>query len=141
MIWLVDDHHLSAFLRGSTLPGPVTPDDYVAATGYWYVRLCHAVLGAASRPGALSGPFLRLPDDERKRAVAALVELPDEIELVSLRALGPVIGWLRRRHALNALGMEALAAAVHLDAGVLLSVESPMLQVALLAEDRVCRVG
>lgn len=43
------------------------------------------------RPGVLSRPFEGLPEAHRRRVVDALVELPAEIELVSLRHLGPAI--------------------------------------------------
>jgi hypothetical protein len=46
--------------------------------------------------------------------------LPDDIALVSLRQLAPDIGRLRRRHPLNILGTEALAAAIRLEAEVVL---------------------
>jgi hypothetical protein len=72
----------------------------------------------------------------RDRAIQALLELPDEVGLVSLRELGPIIGQLRARHELNILGMEALAAAVRLDAVVYLSAPSPVLQRALSLESR-----
>jgi hypothetical protein len=65
-----------------------------------------------------------------------LLELPDQIGLVSLRELAPVIGQLRNRHDLNILGMEVLAAAVHLEADVYLSAASPRLQGALIRESR-----
>jgi hypothetical protein len=108
----------------------------VFTTGYWYVRLCQAVLGATDRTGILSGPFALLPPSARERAMQALLELPDFVGLLSLRELGPVIGRLRQRHNLNILGMEALAAAVHLDADVQLSASSPRLEEALRAEQR-----
>ena len=133
MTQLVDDQLLSNILRG----GP--PPERRAAlftTGYWYVRLCQAVLGATERTGALSGPFAALPTPERERATQALLELPETVGLVSLRDLGPRIGRLRQRHDLNILGMEALAAAVHLEADVYLSAESPRLEAALNAEGR-----
>ena len=66
----------------------------------------------------------------------ALLELPDEIGLESLRTLAPVVGWLSRRHQLNALGIEVLAAAVYLEADVYLSAPSPRLQEALAVESR-----
>jgi hypothetical protein len=88
----------------------------------------------------LSGPFADLPDELRERAVAAVIELPDAVGLVSLRELGPVIGRLRRRHPLNILGMEALAAATYLSADVYLSAPSPRLQQALEVEGRSQRV-
>jgi hypothetical protein len=133
-IALIDDQALGAVLRGST-PRAVRRFD-LATTGCWYVRLCQAVLGATERPGVLAGPFTELPDGLRERAVAALLELPDDIQLVSLRELAPDIGELRRRHSLNILGMEALAAAIRLDAEVVLSTPSPRLEAALGAEGR-----
>ena len=67
----------------------------------------------------------------------ALLELPDEIGLVSLRTPAPLIGQLRSRHRkLNLLSVEALAAAVHLNADVCLSTPSPPLQEALAIEGR-----
>lgn len=131
MIQLVDDQLLSAVLRGASPPGP---DAEVFTTGHWYVRLCQAVLGAVDRTGVLSGPFATLPNAERERATRSLLELPDSIGLLSLRVLAPTIGRLRQRHELNILGMEALAAAAHLQADVYLSAASPRLEAALTAE-------
>ncbi len=133
MTQLIDDQLLGAVLRGTLPPVQDTP---VFTTGYWYVRLCQAVLGAADRSGVLSRPFAALPAPARERAVRALLELPDAIGLVSLRELAPLIGQLRRRHELNILGMEALAAAVHLQAAVFLSAPSPRLAEALQREGR-----
>ena len=133
MTQLVDDQLLGQILRGAPAPRTGRP---VFTTGYWYVRLCQAVLGAADRAGVLSGPFAALPRPARQRAMRALLELPDSIGLLSLRQLGPVIGQLRQRHNLNILGMEALAAAVLLQADVHLSASSPRLEEALRAEHR-----
>ncbi len=89
------------------------------------------------RPGA--PPFCRhhsraLPELERSLAPSGLLELPAEIELLSLRELGPVIVQLRARHNLDILSMEALAAATRLGAAVILSAPSPRLEAALKAE-------
>lgn len=138
MIQLVDDQHLGAILRGHPPPNPDAP---VFTTGYWYVRLCQAVLTATAQPGKLSGPFLDLPEPARSQAIDALLALPEEIGLVSLRDLGPSIGRLRSRHQLNILGLEALAAAIHLHAPVHLSAESPKLVAALEAEGLTVSVG
>lgn len=127
MTQIVDDQLLSELLRGGQ---PPRPGEAVYTTGYWYVRLCQAVLGASERTGALSQPFAGQPANLRDQAIRKLLELPDEIGLVSLRTLGPLIA----RHRLNALGSEALAAATHLGADVFLSVPSPRLQDALRAE-------
>ena len=72
----------------------------------------------------------------RDQAMQALLELPDEIGLESLRTLAPLMGQLSRRHQLNVLGIEALAAAVFLEADVYLSAPSPRLEEALTAENR-----
>jgi len=135
---LIDDQLLGAVLRGST-PRALRRSDF-ATTGYWYVRLCQAVLAAADRRGVLSGPFADLPEGLRSRAIAAALELPEEIDLLSLRHLAPDIGRLRPRHALNILGMEALAAAIRLQAEVVLSTSSPRLEAALAAEQCGCRI-
>ena len=137
MTQLVDDQLLSAILRGSAAPKRRTP---VFTTGYWYVRLCQAVLGAAERTGVLFAPFAALPAPARERAMQSLLILPDSIGLISLRDLGPVIGQLRQRHDLNILGIEALAAATELEADVYLSAASPRLEEALQAEGRRVRI-
>ncbi len=134
MTLVVDEQLLSIVLRGDELPAELRSDSTIATTGYWYIRLCQAVLGVADRPGTLAGPFTVLPPGRREQALAAMLELPEEIGLVSLRELGPVIGRLRARHQLNILGVEALAAAVYLDATVALSARSPRLEDALRAE-------
>jgi hypothetical protein len=133
VIQLVDDQLLGEILRGNA---PPRPDAEIFTTGYWYVRLCQAVLSASERTGVLSAPFESLPAEARARAVQALLELPDRIGLLSLRHLGPLIGRLRQRHNLNILGMEALAAATRLEADVFLSAPSPRLEGALQAEGR-----
>ena len=131
MTQLVDDKILAALIQGHDPPRPEEP---VYTTGCWYVRLCQAVQGASERTGALSGLFVGRPAGLRNRAVAKLLELPEEIGLASLRTLGPAIGRLRRRHELNLLSIEALAAAVHLQADVFLAAPSPRLASALKAE-------
>lgn len=134
MTLLVDDQLLSTVLRGDSLPDRLATGQEIYTTGYWYVRLCQAALGVADRPGVLSAPFIALPPRRRAQALAAVLELPEEIGMLSLRELGPVIAALRGRYQLNILSMEALAAAVHLEATVGLSARSPRLEEALVAE-------
>jgi hypothetical protein len=134
---LLDDRLLGRVLRGDD---PPRPDVEIYTTGYWYVRLCQAVLSASERAGVLSGPFASLPGDARARAIVGLLELPASIGLLSLRELGPLIAQLRARHDLNILAMEALAAASQLEAEVFLSAPSPRLLEALRAEGRTAAV-
>jgi len=89
MIQLVDDQVLGSVLRGSP---PPRRDASLYTTGYCYVRLCQAVLASDAAAGVLSAPFALLPDELRDRATRSLLALPDEIGLVSLRELAPVIG-------------------------------------------------
>jgi len=84
---------------------------------------------------------MTLPPAARDRSIEALIELPDGIGLVSLRDLAPVIGRRRQQHQLNIVGMEALAAAVHLGASVRISASSPKLQRALEVKGRPCEVS
>lgn len=115
---LIDDQLLAAHLRG--LPVLRDHSGPVFTSGYWYVRLCLAV--GRRTAGRLSGPFLALPPARRRRALTAVLSLPQEIGLLSLRRLGPVIGELAQRHPpMNALTREALAAAVVLEAEVLMA--------------------
>ena len=137
MSQLLDDQLLGRVLRGGDPPRPGAD---IYTTGYWYARLCQAVLSASERAGVLCGPFASLPDDARARAIEGLLELPASIGLLSLRDLGPLIGQLRARHHLNVLAMEVLAAASRLDAEVFLSAPSPRLRDALQAEGRTATV-
>jgi hypothetical protein len=131
VIQLIDDQLLGRVLRGD---GPPHTGSEVFTTGYWYVRLCQAVVNASGRTGVLSAPFAALSELERSLALNGLLELPGKIGLLSLRELGPVIGQLRARHDLNILSMEALAAATRLGAAVFLSAPSPRLETALKSE-------
>ena len=137
MIDLIDDQLLGAVLRGSPSP---QRNASIYTTGYFYVRLCQAVLGSSAATGVLSAPFASLTGELHARATRSLLELPEEIGLISLRELAPVIGQLRVRHNLNILGMEVLAAAVSLEAAVYLSAPSPRLEDALRHEGRSVQV-
>ncbi len=130
---LIDDQLLGQVLRGATPRSLAAAELYT--TGYWYVRLCQAALGADERTGVLSRPFAELSPDLRSRALKAVLDLPDSIGMLSLRELGPTIAELRQHHQLNILGIEALAAASLLGAHVHLSAPSPMLETALESEN------
>jgi hypothetical protein len=130
---LIDDQLLGQVLRGATPRSLAAAELYT--TGYWYVRLCRAALGADERTGVLSRPFAELSPDLRVRALKAVLDLPDSIGMLSLRELGPTIAELRQHHQLSILGIEALAAASLLGAHVHLSAPSPMLETALESEN------
>lgn len=123
-------------LRGRT-PGSIE-SKALHTTGYWYVRLCRTVLGADQRK---SRPLAELSPSLRERALKSLLELPDEIGLISLRDLGPTVAQMRKFHQLNILSIEVLAAAYHLQAHVFLSATSPLLERALLHENLTVKVA
>jgi hypothetical protein len=117
---LLDDHLLLRVLLDDEPPTLRPSGAAIATTGLWYHRLCRAladeaVVGSMSRQlGAADGALAA-------RVLAAVVELPDTIELVSLRTLGWPMGALVRSGArCNLLSLEALAAARHLAAEVCL---------------------
>ena len=131
MTTLVDDRALSEILRGER-----RIDGSVFTTGLWYLRLCQAVLTTNSPvQGSLSRPIAVLPPSVQQAAFAALMSLPEDIGLLSLRELGPTMAELRSKYRLNLLSSEVLAAAKHLNASVLLTTRSPHLEDALAAEN------
>jgi hypothetical protein len=136
---VVDDQLLAAVLRGD--PPGFLAGAVLHTTGCWYVRLCQAALGVNGASGVLSGPILALPPELRRRALAAVLALPEEVGLLSLRTLAPLIGELRRGYQMNLLGIEALAAARHLGASVFLSTRSPRLEAALEREGLAVRIA
>ena len=103
----------------------------IYTTGLWYLRLCQALFAQRSTTGRLSSEFIRLAEPARSRALRAVIALPEEIGLVSMRELAPRMGELRTSHQLNLLAAEALAAALHLNAEVHLSTPAPLLEASL----------
>lgn len=115
---LLDDRLLVAQLTGVNVLGRSRAK--VHTTTYWYYRACRAaVLGAS---GQLSGPFESLDSADQSLAIAAMLQLPDQIGLPDPRPLVPVMVEVASRHSrLNLMNLEAVAAARHLGARVLLS--------------------
>ena len=130
---LVDDHVLLRILLDDE-PDELRPlGAGLATTGLWYHRLCRAladqtVVGSMSR---------RLGSGDSGMAadvIAAVVDLPDNIELLTLRTLGwPMAELVRSGIRLNLLSLEALAAARHLEAEICLAAADqnrPLLEAA-----------
>ena len=129
MAVLVDDQTLSGLIRQQL----VWPDDRVFTSGHWYLRLCEAVVRGAG--GALSRPLLSLPPGRREAAIRAVLELPDQIELLSWRQVAPVMASQLDGpgNGLNLLSREALAVATILEAEVIMAAgnENHLLRAAL----------
>lgn len=120
-VLLLDDHLLLRVLLDDE-PLGLRPDGAaLATTGLWYHRLCRALADG----GVIGSMSRRLGDVDGAVAtdvLAAVVGLPDSIELVSLRALGWPMGDLVHAGArLDLLSLEALAAARHLSAEICLA--------------------
>jgi hypothetical protein len=91
-------------------------------TSYWYYRACRAAVVGAG--GHLSGPFRDLPVEQQRRAIASMLQLPEEIGLPQPRQVVPLmVGVAGRNPKLNLLNLEAVAAAHFLRATVWLSPE------------------
>ncbi len=126
---VIDDQVLLAVLSDTA------PDDITAAvasgevftTGSWYYRLGRAVT-AGTGSGALSGRFQALDVSVRQRVSASLEDLPDQIGLLSLRVVVPVMQALAVTRPLNFLNAEALGAALLLDASIAVTVDAPLLR-------------
>ncbi len=126
---VIDDQVLLAVLSDTA------PDDITAAvangevftTGSWYYRLGRAVT-AGTGTGALSGRFQALDVSVRQRVSASLEDLPDQIGLLSLRVVVPVMQALAVNRPLNFLNAEALGAALLLDASIAVTVDAPLLR-------------
>jgi hypothetical protein len=116
---LVDDALLLRVLSGlaSGEIGDAAERGELFTTGSWYYRLGMAVT-SRQMAGALSRPFAAFSSSRRQRVLAALSRLPEEIGLLSLRDLVPVITALDAGRNLNLLTAEALAAARVLSAGI-----------------------
>ena len=132
---LVDDHLLLRILLDDEPPTLRPAGAIIATTGLWYHRLCRALTGQAV-VGSMSRRLGAVDQGLAAQAVAAVIELPATIELLSLRTLGWPMGQLVSAGTrLNLLSLEALAAARHLEAEVCLAAadDNPPLQSAASA--------
>ncbi|MGH9150833.1 MAG: hypothetical protein ACRD03_00170 [Acidimicrobiales bacterium] len=99
----------------------------VYTTGCWYYRLARALL-AASGAGSLSSRLEAVGPAARDDALESVRRLPDRIGLVSLRTSAPVMATLPVRRSLNMLNAEALAVALIVRGGLVVTVDSDLLR-------------
>ena len=134
-IVLVDDHLLLRILLGDE-PDSLRPKaSSIATTGLWYHRLCRA-LSDQTIVGSMSRRLGGVEDTVAESVLGAVIELPDTIEMLSLRTLswpmGQIIGGGAR---LNLLSLEALGAAQHLTAEICLAEVDANAPLQLAAKD------
>lgn len=126
---VIDDQLLLAVLS-DTAPDDITESvagGEVFTTGSWYYRLGRAVT-AGTGSGALSGRFQALDKSIRQRVLASLEDLPEQIGLLNLRVVVPVMQALAVTRPLNFLNAEALGAALLLDGSIAVTVDAPLLR-------------
>jgi hypothetical protein len=118
---VVDDHLLLRILLGDDTADPRPGDGGLATTGLWYHRLGRA-LADPTVTGVVSRSLGGVDERTATATVRAVIELPDWIELVSLRTLAwPMADLLASGTRANLLTLEALAVAQHLEAEVCLA--------------------
>ncbi len=110
---LLDDHLTATAILGGVLPTAVAGAG-LYTTGYWYYRLCHAYR-SKTVTGSLSSRF---PVAVLDGVVAAMLTLPEEIGIIGLRILAPIMADIVKDQRLNVLNLEGVAAAAHLGAAV-----------------------
>ena len=124
---ILDDHHLFSVLTGRESPGLLrVRDQGLATTGSWYYRLARAV-ATGSGEGTLSRRFATLSAGEQTRVRGVLEEFPAEIVTLDVREFTPVMAALSTVVTVNFLTAEAVATALVLDATLMVSTNSPLL--------------
>lgn len=118
---LIDDHLLLRILLDEEPQDLRSPGTAMATTGLWYHRLCRA-LADQDVVGSMSRRLGAVETHVAASALASVIELPETVELVSLRTLGwPMAELLHAGARLNLLSLEALAAARQLSAEICLA--------------------
>lgn len=133
MILVVDDALLLSVLAGGATSeiGDALERGDLFTTGSWYYRLARAAHDWTFA-GALSSAMDLLSPERRARVAGALDALPQQIGLLDMRRLVPIMRRLPGRR-LNFLTAEAVAAALALDAAIRVTTDSRLLHDACQA--------
>ncbi len=128
MVLVVDDALLLTVLAGAAPPElrDAMRRAELFTTGSWYYRLARAA-SDRSFSGALASAVDALAPAQRARVLASLERLPEEVGLLGMRRLVPVMRRLDVGRRLNFLTAEAVAAATSLGAGLRVTTESRLL--------------
>lgn len=129
---LIDDQLLGQLMRGGRDLLPPEAVDRLATTGLWRYRLARAVLAAPAAGGRLSSGFAAVPRPGRERLLESVRDLCPAYGLALLAVPAAELAGTCAEAGihLNALNAEALAAAVHLGARILVTTEYPALEAA-----------
>lgn len=129
MVLVIDDALLLTVLAGTASPElrNAMKRSELFTTGSWYYRLGRAGHDR-TLTGALSSAIGALPPDRRARVQTGLEALPQEVGLLGMRRLVPVMRRLDVGRRLNFLTAEAVAAAVILRGALRVTTESRLLR-------------
>jgi hypothetical protein len=131
---VVDDVLLIDLLAGTqSAEVAVATQNGVATTFSFYYRLARAI-GSSRLEGSLTRRFEALHQDRRHYVVGLLEALPETIVLLAPRDLVPTMSALAAVTSANFLTVELVATAMILEARVLVTTTSGLL-------DRVCSVA
>ncbi len=118
---LIDDHLLLHVLLHDEPVDIGQGDARLFTTGLWHHRLCRA-LTVPAVTGTLSRSIGGVDAAVAAAAIGAITALPEDIGLLSMRTLAwPMATLLADGARLNLLSLEALAAAILLDAEIYLA--------------------
>lgn len=129
MALVVDDYLLLDLLAGEPAEWlrAESSSSAIYTTASWYYRLALAA-HRGSGVGTLSGRIASMPERQREAALAAIDNLPSQMGLLPARLLVPVMAKLDVRRRPNLLTAEALAVALVVDGGLVVTVEAPLLR-------------
>ena len=115
MVALLDDHLLRDLLAQNMSPdlARVLDQQEPATTNLYLYRLSKSVVSAPG--GALTGSW---PTRHRRELGRRLLDLPDSVQVVPMRAIAYRMAEISDAHRVSTLGAEAAAAAEHLNAGL-----------------------
>jgi hypothetical protein len=133
VILVVDDALLLSVLAGGATGdiGEALDRGDLFTTGSWYYRLARAAHDWTFA-GALSSAVDLLSPEQQARVADALDALPQQIGLLDMRRIVPIMRHLPGRR-LNFLTAEAVAAALALDAAIRVTTDSRLLHDACQA--------
>ena len=124
---VVDDRLLFEILSGTeTIELAQRAAGGIATTFSWYYRLSRAI-STGRIDGSLTREFAALSDDRRTYVHRLLEDLPNTVEMVHPRELVPSMSAVAALTSVNFLTAEALAASLILEAPIVVSTRSTLM--------------
>ena len=125
---VVDDRLLFEVLSGTeTAEFAQHASGGIATTFSWYYRLSRA-LATERVDGSLTRQFAALTDKRRSHVHSLLEDLPSRIELLHPRDLVPPMSAVAALTSVNFLTAEAISVSMILEAPILVSTRSPLME-------------